>query len=92
LRRVCFKDPGSGKTLLFLTNSTSLPANAIAQLYKKRLQVALFFNWIKQHLRVKRFPGATENAAKTQISCAIATHVLIAIIKKELSCAFRPCA
>ena len=84
LRRVRFKDPESGKTLVFLTNNTSLPAMVIAQLYKKRWQVELFFKWIKQHLRVKRFLGTSENAVKTQIWCAIATYVLIAIIKKEL--------
>jgi hypothetical protein len=84
LRRVRFKDPESGKTLVFLTNNTSLPATVIAQLYKKRWQVELFFKWIKQHLRVKRFLGVSENAVKTQIWCAIATYVLIAIIKKEL--------
>jgi hypothetical protein len=84
LRRVRFRDPESGKTLVFLTNNTSLPAVVIAQLYKKRWQVELFFKWIKQHLRVKRFLGTSENAVKTQIWCAIATYVLIAIIKKEL--------
>jgi Transposase DDE domain/Domain of unknown function (DUF4372) len=84
LRRVRFKDPGSGKTLVFLTNNTALPATVIAQLYKKRWQVELFFKWIKQHLRVKRFLGTSENAVKTQIWCAIATYVLIASIKKQL--------
>ena len=84
LRRVRVDDPETGKTLVFLTNNTSLPAVVIAQLYKKRWQVELFFKWIKQHLRVKRFLGTSENAVKTQIWCAIATYVLIAIIKKEL--------
>ena len=84
LRRVRVDDPETGKTLVFLTNNMSLPAVVIAQLYKKRWQVELFFKWIKQHLRVKRFLGTSENAVKTQIWCAIATYVLIAIIKKEL--------
>jgi hypothetical protein len=84
LRRVRFKDPESGKTLVFLTNNTALPALTIAALYKSRWQVELFFKWIKQHLRIKRFLGTSENAVKTQIWCAIATYVLIAIVKKEL--------
>ena len=84
LRRIRFKDPESGKTLIFLTNNTSLPALTIAALYKSRWQIELFFKWIKQHLRIKRFLGTSENAVKTQIWCAIATYVLIAIIKKEL--------
>jgi hypothetical protein len=84
LRRIRFKDPDSGKTLLFLTNNTALPALTIAALYKSRWQIELFFKWIKQHLRIKRFLATTENAVKTQIWCAIATYVLIAIIKKEL--------
>ena len=84
LRRVRFKDPMSGKTLVFLTNNTTLPAHVIAQLYKNRWQVELFFKWIKQHLRIKRFLGTSENAVKTQVWCAIATYVLIAIVKKEL--------
>jgi IS4 transposase len=84
LRRVRFKDPDSGKMLVFLTNNTSLPALTIAALYKSRWQVELFFKWIKQHLRIKRFLGTSENAVKTQIWCAVATYVLIAIIKKEL--------
>jgi hypothetical protein len=84
LRRIRFKDPESGKSLVFLTNNTSLPALTIAALYKSRWQVELFFKWIKQHLRVQRFLGTSENAVKTQIWCAIATYVLIAIVKKEL--------
>ena len=84
LRRIRFKDPESGKTLVFLTNNTSLPALTIAALYKNRWQVELFFKWIKQHLRIKRFLGTSENAVKTQIWCAVATYVLIAIVKKEL--------
>ena len=84
LRRVRFKDPETGKTLIFLTNNTVLPALTIAALYKSRWQVELFFKWIKQHLRIKRFLGTSENAVKTQVWCAVATYVLIAIIKKEL--------
>ena len=84
LRRIRFKDPESGKTLIFLTNNTTLPALTIAALYKSRWQVELFFKWIKQHLRIKRFLGTSENAVKTQIWCAVSTYVLIAIIKKEL--------
>ena len=84
LRRIRFKEPESGKTLVFLTNNTVLPALTIAALYKSRWQVELFFKWIKQHLRIKRFIGNSENAVKTQIWCAVATYVLIAIVKKEL--------
>jgi hypothetical protein len=84
LRRIRFKDPKSGKTLVFLTNNTSLPALTIAALYKSRWQVELFFKWIKQHLRIKRFLGTSENAVKTQIWCAVCTYVLIAIVKNEL--------
>jgi hypothetical protein len=84
LRRIRFKDPQSGKTLVFLTNNTTLPALTIAALYKSRWQVELFFKWIKQHLRIKRFLGTSENAVKTQVWCAVATYVLIAIVKKEL--------
>lgn len=84
LRRIRFKDPESGKTLVFLTNHTALPPLTIAALYKSRWQVELFFKWIKQHLRIKHFLGTTENAVKTQIWCAVATYVLIAIVKKQL--------
>jgi len=84
LRRIRFKDPDSGKTLVFLTNNTTLPPLTIAALYKSRWQVELFFKWIKQHLRIKKFLGTSENAVKTQIWCAVSTYVLIAIVKKEL--------
>ena len=84
LRRIRFKDPGTGKSLIFLTNNTTLPALTIAALYKQRWQVELFFKWIKQHLRIKKFLGTSENAVKTQIWCAVSTYVLIAIVKKEL--------
>lgn len=85
LRRICFIDRSTYKTLIFLTNNHTLPASTIAALYKNRWQVELFFKWIKQHLRIKRFLGTSENAVKAQIWCAISTYVLIAIIKKELS-------
>jgi hypothetical protein len=84
LRRIRFNDPATGKTLVFLTNNTALPALTIAALYKSRWQVELFFKWIKQHLRIKRFLATSENAVKSIIWCAIATYVLIAIVKKEL--------
>ena len=67
LRRIRFKDPESGKTLVFITNNFSLPAATICALYKSRWQVELFFKWIKQHLRIKQFYGTSENAVKTQI-------------------------
>ena len=84
MRRIRFKDPESGKTLVFLTNNTTLPPLIIAAMYKSRWQVELYFKWIKQHLRIKRFLGTSETAVKTQIWCAVATYVLIAIVKKEL--------
>ena len=84
LRRIRFKEPETGQTLVFLTNNMTLPALAIAGLYKNRWQVELFFKWIKQHLRIKKFLGNSPNAVKTQIWCAISTYVLIAIVKKEL--------
>jgi hypothetical protein len=84
IRRIRFKDPETGKTLIFLTNNTTLPPLTIAALYKSRWQVELFFKWIKQHLRIKRFLGTSENAVKAQIRCAVSTYVLIAIVKKEL--------
>jgi len=84
LRRIRFKDAETGKTLVFLTNQFALPASAICALYKSRWQVELFFKWIKQHLRIKRFYGTSENAVKTQIWIAISVYVLVAIIKKRL--------
>jgi hypothetical protein len=84
LRCIRFKDPQSGKTLVFLTNNTALPALTVAALYKSRWQVELFFKWIKQHLRIKKFLGNSENAVKTQIWCAVCTYVLIAIVRKTL--------
>jgi hypothetical protein len=85
LRRIRFKDPVTGKTLVFLTNNFALPALTITQLYRCRWQVELFFKWIKQHLRIKAFFGTTENAVKTQIWIAISVYVLIAIVKKRLN-------
>jgi DDE family transposase/uncharacterized protein DUF4372 len=85
LRRIKFKDPLTGKTLVFLTNNFALPALTITQLYRCRWQVELFFKWIKQHLRIKAFFGTTENAVKTQIWIAISVYVLIAIVKKRLN-------
>ena len=84
LRRVRFKDPETGKTLVFLTNQMTLPAATICALYKNRWQVELFFKWIKQHLRIKRFFGTSENAVKTQIWIAVSAYVLVAIVKKRL--------
>jgi transposase len=84
LRRIRFKDLESGKHFVFLTNHFGLPAKTICSLYKSRWQVELFFKWIKQHLRIKRFYGISENAVKTQIWIAISVYVLVAIAKKEL--------
>jgi hypothetical protein len=83
LRRVVAKDD-KGKRLVFLTNNTALAPEMIANLYRQRWQVELFFKWIKQHLRIKVFFGTSENAVKTQIWIAISTYVLIAIAKKRL--------
>jgi hypothetical protein len=85
LRRVRFKDPESGKTLVFLTNQSALPATSICALYKSRWQVELFFKWIKQHLRIKKFYGTSDNAVKTQIWIAVSVYVLVAIVKKRLA-------
>ena len=85
LRRVRFIDPENNKKLTFLTNNFILPAYTIAQLYKCRWQIELFFKWIKQHLRIKSFYGRSMNAVKTQIWIAISVYVLVAIIKKRLN-------
>ena len=85
LRRIRFKDPETGKTLVFLTNNFTLPALTITELYRCRWQVELFFKWIKQHLRIKKFYGTSENAVKTQIWTAVSVYVLVAIIKKRLN-------
>ncbi len=84
LRRIRFHDPVTRNQLVFLTNHFGLPASTVAQLYQRRWQVELFFKWIKQHLRIKSFFGLTENAVKTQVWIAIATYVLVAILKKRL--------
>ena len=85
LRRVRFKDPDTGKRLVFLTNNFILPAFTITELYRCRWQVELFFKWIKQHLRIKVFFGTSENAVKTQIWIAVSAYVLVAIVKKRLN-------
>jgi len=85
LRRVRFKDPETDKTLVFLTNQMTFPAATICALYKNRWHVELFFKWIKQHLRIKRFFGTSENAVKTQIWIAVSVYVLVAIVKKRLN-------
>ena len=85
LRRIKYHDVQTDKTFNFLTNNFTVPAKTIAELYRHRWQVELFFKWIKQHLRIKSFFGVTENAVKSQIWIAISVYVLIAIIKKRLS-------
>ncbi len=84
MRRVRFFDEEREKDLTFLTNNFLLPSLTIAQLYKCRWQVELFFKWIKQHLRIKRFFGTSENAVKSQIWIAVSVYVLVAILKKRL--------
>ena len=84
LRRVKYYDAENDKTLVFLTNNFSLPAMTIAELYRSRWQVELFFKWIKQNLRIKTFYGTSENAVKAQIWIAISVYVLVAIMKKRL--------
>jgi len=85
LRRVCYLDIETNKRLKFLTNNFALPALTIAQIYKCRWQVELFFKWIKQHLRIKSFYGTSENAVKTQIWIAVSIYVLVAIVRKRLA-------
>jgi hypothetical protein len=84
LRRIGYRDPQTGKALVFLTNNFTVPALAIAQLYRGRWQIELFFKWIKQHLRIKAFYGTSQNAVRTQIWIAIAVYLLVAIVKKRL--------
>ena len=84
LRRVRYYDIERQKRLVFLTNNFQLPAETVAKLYKGRWQIEIFFKWIKQHLRIKSFFGTSENAVKVQIWTAIATYLLVAIMKKEL--------
>ena len=90
LRRVSYFDAETSQRLVFLTNHFELPALTIAQLYKCRWRIELFFKWIKQHLRIKTFFGTSENAVKTQIWIAISVYVLVAIVKKELGLARSP--
>ncbi len=85
LRKVSYYDVETNKRLVFLTNNFSLPALTIAQIYKQRWQVELFFKWIKQHLRIKAFYGTSENAVKTQIWIAVSVYVLVAIVRKRLA-------
>ncbi len=85
LRRVSYHDAETDKRLKFLTNNFVLPALTIAQIYKSRWQVELFFKWIKQHLRIKAFYGTSENAVKTQIWVAVSVYVLVAVVRKRLA-------
>jgi Domain of unknown function (DUF4372)/Transposase DDE domain len=87
LRRVSYLDVNTSKRFKFLTNNFALPALTIAQIYKARWQVELFFKWIKQHLRIKAFYGTSMNAVKTQIWIAVSTYVLVAIVRKRLGVA-----
>jgi IS4 transposase len=84
LRRVKFKDPKTQKTLVFLTNNFMLPVLTIAKLYRSHWQVELFFKWIKQHPRIKKFFCTSANAVKSQIWIAVSVYVLVAILKKKL--------
>ena len=84
LRRVTYCDPETGKRLKFLTNNFTLPAQTIAQIYKRRWEVELFFRWVKMHLRIKAFFGTSENAVKAQIWIAVSVYVLVAIVRKRL--------
>ncbi len=83
MRRIKFKDKQTGKVLIFLTNNFHLKATEIAQLYKHRWKIELFFKWIKQHLKIKSFWGQSENAVKTQVWIAVSVYVLVAIAKKH---------
>ena len=84
LRRVRYRDPETGKRLVLLTNNFTLPARTVADLYRCRWQIELFFRWIKQNLRIKSFFGLSENAVRTQIWIAVTVYVLVAIVKKRL--------
>jgi hypothetical protein len=90
LRRIGFTDLDTGRRLEFLTNNFTVPALTIANLYRSRWQIELFFKWIKQHLRIKAFYGTSENAVKTQIWIAISVYVLVAILRKRLHVAYSP--
>jgi hypothetical protein len=84
LRRIAYRDPLTGKKLVFLTNNFTVPAPTIANLYRCRWQIELFFKWIKQHLRIKNFYGTSDNAVRTQVWIAISVYVLVALLKKRL--------
>jgi hypothetical protein len=84
LRRIGFRDPQSGKALVFLTNNFTEPALTIAQLYRCRWRIELFFKWLKQHLRIKAFYGTSDNAVRIQVWVAISVYLLVAILKKRL--------
>ena len=84
LRRIKYFDAEKGRSFIFLTNQFTLPALTIAELYRYRWRVEIFFKWIKQHLRIKKFYGTSENAVKTQIWIAISAYVLVAIMKKRM--------
>lgn len=84
LRRIAYSDPLSGKKLVFLTNNFTVSALTIAQLYRSRWQIELFFKWMKQHLRIKSFYGTSDNAVRIQVWTAIAVYVLVALLKKRL--------
>jgi Domain of unknown function (DUF4372)/Transposase DDE domain len=84
LRRVRYVDPEGGRRLVFLTNNFTLAASTIADLYRCRWQVELFFRWIKQHLRIKAFFGYSDNAVKTQVWISVCVYVLVAILRKDL--------
>ena len=84
LRRIRFRDPDTGKTFVFLSNLFGPAPRVICQLYKARWQIELFFKWIKQHLRIRKFYGTSENAVKVQIWTAVSVYVLVAIIRKRL--------
>jgi len=87
LRRVSFRDPKTGKLLVFLTNNFDISALMVTKLYKSRWRIELFFKWIKQNLRIKAFYGTSENAVRTQIWIAVSTYLLVAILNKELQLA-----
>lgn len=88
LRRIHYVDPDTGKGFIFLTNDMLLPAIVIAQLYKARWYVELFFKWIKQHLRIKAFYGTSENGVKTQLWISVCVYLLVAILKKRMSLSY----
>lgn len=85
MRRIRFKDPESGETLVFLTNNFTLPAATVCALYKSRWPVELFFKWINQHRRIKQFLGTSENAVESQIWIAGSVYILVALVKKRLA-------